>query len=59
MSEEEIVNIDGIPCIKLDMNEKIDEYFRRKDFTQLQREKTEEFISGLLDELKQHGYRFY
>jgi negative regulator of genetic competence, sporulation and motility len=55
MLEEEIVYIDGIPCIRLETNERIDEYFRRKDFTQIQREKTEEFLAKMLDEIKKDG----
>jgi len=31
----------------------------RKDFTQLQKERTQEFTQELLDEIKKHGFHFY
>ena len=31
----------------------------QKDFTQLQKEKTQEFAQELLDEIRKHGFHFY
>ena len=64
MEENKIIIIDGMPCIVTkELGPPIPtdgpEEYPRKDFTQLQLEKTENFINELLDEIKAHGYIFY
>jgi len=75
MYKEDIIMIDGMPCIVL-KNNTLDDYKPirgvwnppiqyglqkqlKKDFTQLQFEKTQKFLKELLDEIKTHGYIFY
>lgn len=58
--KDEIILIDGIPCIVLENNTLSPSRPRDEiDFTQLQHEKEKMFMKEVLKEIREYGWIFY